>query len=77
MIYPHATTRKLRLVQKEGAGVIPKLANDLKNEIPDVKGVSERNIKFMVQLYKEYTLESSIGKQPVSKLENIKNPIPC
>ncbi len=60
--------------QKEGwgAGVIPKLANDLKNEIPDVKGFSERNIKFMVQLYKEYTLESSIGKQPVSQLENIK-----
>ncbi len=61
--------------QKEGwgAGVIPKLANDLKNEIPDVKGFSERNIKFMVQLYKEYTLESPIGKQPVSQLENIKN----
>ena len=33
-----------------GAGVIPRLARELKNELAEVKGFSERNIKLMVQL---------------------------
>jgi len=37
-----------------GAGVIPRLAEDLRNELPDVKGFSERNIKRMTQFYREY-----------------------
>lgn len=55
-----------------GAGIIPKLSKDLKNEIPEIKGFSERNIKFMVQLYKEYN-EIEIGKHSVSQFENIYN----
>ena len=57
--------------QKEGwgAGVIPRLASDLKNELSDVKGFTERNLKFMVQFYKEY-VDFPIGKLPVSQLEN-------
>lgn len=53
-----------------GAGVIPRLSRDISNELPEQKGFSERNIKFMVQLYKEY--EGAIGKQPVSQLEERK-----
>lgn len=37
-----------------GAGVIPRLAGDLKNELPEVKGFSERNIKRMLRFYREY-----------------------
>lgn len=37
-----------------GAGVIPRLARDLKNELPDIKGFSERNIKYMVAFSLEY-----------------------
>jgi predicted nuclease of restriction endonuclease-like (RecB) superfamily len=37
-----------------GAGVIPRLANDLKNELPEEKGFSERNIKRMLRFYREY-----------------------
>lgn len=48
------------------------ILKDIKNEIPEVKGFSERNIKFMVQLYKEY-IETAIGKQAVSQLEIKKN----
>lgn len=33
---------------------------------------SERNIKFMVQLFKEYESDAAIGKQAVSQLENVK-----
>jgi predicted nuclease of restriction endonuclease-like (RecB) superfamily len=54
-----------------GAGVIPRLSRDLHNELPEQKGFSERNIKFMVQLYKEYE-ELPIGKQTVSQLEERK-----
>jgi predicted nuclease of restriction endonuclease-like (RecB) superfamily len=55
-----------------GATVTLRLANDLKNEVSDIKGLSERNLKFMVQFYKLYESESVflIGKQPVSQLEN-------
>ena len=55
-----------------GAGVIPRLAKDIQNELPEFKGFSERNIKFMVQLYKEYDANNAIGKQPVSQFENVK-----
>lgn len=39
-----------------GAGVIPRLATDLHNELPEEKGFSERNIKRMLAFYREYPL---------------------
>ena len=55
-----------------GAGIIPRLSKDLHNELPDVKGFSERNIQFMIQFYKEYGADAAIGKQPVSQFGNMK-----
>jgi predicted nuclease of restriction endonuclease-like (RecB) superfamily len=37
-----------------GAAVIPRLARDLANELPEVKGFSERNIRLMLQFYRAY-----------------------
>ncbi len=37
-----------------GAAVIPRLSSALKNELPEVKGFSERNIKRMLAFYREY-----------------------
>ncbi len=37
-----------------GAGVIPRLALELHNELPDLKGFSERNIKRMLTFYRAY-----------------------
>jgi predicted nuclease of restriction endonuclease-like (RecB) superfamily len=37
-----------------GAAVIPRLALKLKNELPEIKGFSERNIKRMLAFYREY-----------------------
>lgn len=51
-----------------GAKIIKKLALDIKNELPKEKGFSERNLKFMVQFYKEYSDEKLIGKQAVSQI---------
>ncbi len=51
-----------------GKGVIPRLAVDLKNELSDVKGFSERNLKTMVQFYTEYQ-SITILQPSVAKLE--------
>ncbi|MCK7510533.1 MAG: DUF1016 N-terminal domain-containing protein [Desulfobacterales bacterium] len=37
-----------------GAAVIPRLAKELNNELPELKGFSERNIKRMLAFYREY-----------------------
>lgn len=37
-----------------GAAVIPRLARDLHNEMPEVKGFSERNFKRMLAFYRAY-----------------------
>lgn len=64
------TINQLQNEQGWGATVTARLANDIKNELPELKGFSERNLKFMVQFYKEYNLDFLIGKQAVSQLEN-------
>jgi len=57
-----------------GRGVIPRLANDLKNELPEVKGFSERNIQFMIQFYSEYADVFENTKRTVSQLKEKSNP---
>jgi predicted nuclease of restriction endonuclease-like (RecB) superfamily len=55
-----------------GAGVIPRLARELRNELPEVKGFSERNIKLMVQFAREYPAAfggaERIGQPAVAQL---------
>jgi predicted nuclease of restriction endonuclease-like (RecB) superfamily len=52
-----------------GFQVIPKLSHDLRNELPEEKGFSERNIKRMLTFYREYK-ELAIVPQPAAQLEN-------
>ncbi len=77
--------RMLHLRQQEdgwGAAVIPRLARDLKNEIPEVKGFSERNLKRMLTFYREYAGLIKIVPQLVAQLkddssgENLPPPLP-
>lgn len=49
-----------------GKKVIPRLAIDLKNELSEVKGFSERNLRSMVYFYIEYPNASHIWKLPVA-----------
>lgn len=51
-----------------GAAVIPRLARDLRNELPEVKGFSERNLKLMAQFYGEYPRLFPIGQRAVAQL---------
>lgn len=57
-----------------GAGIIPRLAIDLKNEFPEVKGFSERNIGYMIRLVREYGPQP-ILQQTVAKLAGTGNPM--
>ena len=64
--------------QHEGWGtkVIPQLSLDIRNELPKVKGFSERNIGYMIRFAREYD-SHAILQQPVAKLalRDIQKPI--
>ena len=55
-----------------GRGIIPKLSKDLKKELPESKGFSERNLNYMLAFAREYG-EPAILQQPVAKLEILTN----
>jgi len=50
-----------------GSAVIPRLALELKNELPELKGFSERNIGYMIRFAREYGTPV-ILQQPAAKL---------
>jgi hypothetical protein len=50
------------------AADIPRLARDLRNELPEVKGFSERNIKLMLAFFREYRDAAPIVQQAVAQL---------
>jgi predicted nuclease of restriction endonuclease-like (RecB) superfamily len=50
-----------------GTSVIPRLARDIRNDLPDVKGFSERNIGRMIALRHEYAELPAILPQAVAK----------
>ena len=56
-----------------GKAVIPRLAVDLKNELAETKGFSERNILNMLTFYKAYPDINLIPQLPVAKLESKSN----
>jgi predicted nuclease of restriction endonuclease-like (RecB) superfamily len=54
-----------------GANVIRRLSIDIRNELPELKGFSQRNMEYMLQFAKEY----SIPQQSVAELEILKNQV--
>ena len=51
-----------------GAAVIPRLAKELKNELPELKGFSERNIDRMIAFYRAYPDPDAFSPLAVAKL---------
>ncbi|HWB12773.1 MAG TPA: PDDEXK nuclease domain-containing protein [Pirellulales bacterium] len=51
-----------------GAGVIPRLAHELANELPEEKGFSERNIKSMLAFYRAYPDPAQFVQQAAAQL---------
>ncbi|MCA9178726.1 MAG: DUF1016 family protein [Planctomycetales bacterium] len=61
-----------------GAAVIPRLSAELRNELPELKGFSERNIKSMVAFFREYPDPAAIVQQAVAQLatpQNLPQPV--
>jgi predicted nuclease of restriction endonuclease-like (RecB) superfamily len=54
-----------------GAAVIPRLADDLRNDLPELNGFSERNIGRMIAFFREYPGMDEILPQPVAKLHHM------
>lgn len=50
-----------------GAAVIPRLSKDLRNELPEVKGFSERNIGRMLAFFRTYPKPTEVLPQAVAK----------
>src|SRR5437868_3309112 len=51
-----------------GAAIIPRLSLELKNELPEIKGFSERNIDRMVAFFRAYPRPADFSPQAVAKL---------
>lgn len=51
-----------------GTAVIPRLAVDLCNDLPEIKGFSERNIGRMIAFFRAYPDMDKILPQPMAKL---------
>lgn len=63
--------RLIDLRQQEegwGAAVIPRLSHELHNELPELKGFSERNIGRMIAFYRFYPQPGEFLPQPAAKL---------
>lgn len=52
-----------------GTAVLPRLASDLKNELPDVKGFSERNLGLMISFFRAYPSPGEVLQQAVAKVQ--------
>lgn len=57
-----------QLIRGWGTAVIPKLSKDIRNELPQVKGFSERNLNRMIAFYRAYPGLQAILPQRVAKL---------
>ena len=53
-----------------GNNALEQLANDLKNDYPDIKGFSVRNCQVMIQFYNEYNQLLTNTQRPVAHLED-------
>ena len=51
-----------------GAKIIPQLSQDIRNELPEIKGFSERNLKRMIAFYREYSSLSTDVPQAAAQL---------
>jgi predicted nuclease of restriction endonuclease-like (RecB) superfamily len=54
-----------------GDGFLKQLSRDLSSEFPDMKGFSERNIKYVRQWFLFYNTNNAIGQQAVAQLTQI------
>ncbi|MHB0929254.1 MAG: PDDEXK nuclease domain-containing protein [Candidatus Nanopelagicales bacterium] len=57
-----------------GTGLIPRLSRDLRSQLPDIKGFSERNLGYMVRFAREYGPVPTRSPEEVLQLAIAKTP---
>ncbi len=62
--------RRRQEIEGWGAGALGRLAADLKNDLPGVKGFSERNLKRMTQFHRAYPDLFEIGPTAMAQLSS-------
>jgi hypothetical protein len=60
-----------------GAAVIPRLAADLRSNLPEIKGFSERNIGKMIAFFRAYPSMDKILPQPVASCRDERSAPAC
>lgn len=63
------------LDNKYGSQFYSVLSSDLRRELPDVSGLSKRNIRYMKDFYLLYSQEKAILPQLVAKFEDSTQPL--
>jgi len=58
-----------------GAGIIPRLSKDIRNDLPEIKGFSERNLKRMLAFYRQYSWLEIVPQAVAQFPEHDKIPI--
>lgn len=61
-----------RSIEGWGTKVIQRLSRDIRNDLSEVKGFSERNLKRMLAFYNEYA-ELSFGPTPLAQIQDANN----
>lgn len=59
-----------------GSGFFKKMSHDLQRELPDVKGLSEINLRYMQRFYSLYADRVMIAPQPAEQLSDANIPQP-
>lgn len=68
----------LKAESRWGTGFINQLSQDLRNELPDVKGFSRTNLFYIIKfynLYKDFAIVPQLEGQLPTKINNVENDI--
>ncbi len=60
-----------------GSGFYRTLSHDLRSEMPDEKGFSERNLRYMYEFYNTYSQVIGILQQPAAKSAEVNRQQPA
>ena len=68
---------EMHIEERWGEGVIDNLVADIKREIPNISGISRRNVYYCKQLYSLYNQYVAIAPQVVAQIGTDGDKSPC
>ena len=68
---------EMHIEERWGEGVIDNLVADIKREIPNISGISRRNVYYCKQLYSLYNQHITVVPQVVAQIGTDEDKSPC